>query len=246
MLLGKNTLVKYLKCKDDHSGVKFQVKVLFYNSAVYFEFSCGCCMLADASTSTLLAPADFACLFINGLRKLFATRFVQKNLSLWNSAGFEKTRHFFCPKDPQLFSMLIEMLDEVHNEIPYNVKAYMAEMVKSKEFLQRLENDPNFDLSYIARRYLMPVFNNPSTMPDTHSVPRMRKDRKLPKQAKEALQVKSSEISVEEEALTDQQLVELFDENSEQKERKQKLSKKKPNKGKAPNAIRKTQKPARL
>jgi len=233
---------EYFKCEDDHSGVEFQVKVLFYLNydAVYFEFSCGCCMLAEDSTNHLIAPDTFADLFMKGLRKLFATTFVRKNLSLWNSTSFEKTRHFFCPKDPQLFAMLIEMLYKLQKEI-----ADMAEMFRSKELLQRLKHDASFDLSFIAEGYLMPYFNNASTMPDTHSVPRVLKDRKLPKQSKEALQVKSAEIS-EEEALTDQQLVKLFGGNSEEKERKPKFIKKKPNKGKAPNAIRKTQKPAKL
>jgi len=136
--------------------------------------------------------------------------------------------------------MLIELLYSLQKEI-----ADMAEMFRNKEFLQRLKHDASFDLSLIAERYLMPFFDNASTMPDTHSVARVLKDRKLPKQSKEALQVKSAEIS-DEEALTDQQLVKLFGGNSEQKERKPKFIKKKPNKGKAPNAIRKTQKPARL
>jgi hypothetical protein len=69
------------------------------------------------------------------------------------------------------------------------------------------------------------------------------KDRKLPKQSKEALQVQSRENS--EKRLTDEQLMALFEETPAQ-QRKSKSTKNKPNKGKTQSAIRKTQKPVKL
>jgi len=72
-----------------------------------------------------------------------------------------------------------------------------------------------------------------------------KKGGKLPKTVKETLQEANEQ---KEAALTDAQLAELFnaDSNAAKKQKAKKASKKKPNRGKAPNNIRKTKKPTKL
>lgn len=258
MTRGLNASAAYMKCQDEHSGLEFQVKLLLRNEEIYVEFSCGCSIKADSSTnpfSYLFPPIFFAGIFSEGLKKVFGRKDIRKNQSLWSCARFEKTPHHFCPRDPQLFALLIKVIHSCRVDIAdylaiklklcrantfqehlrlLDVKAFIAEAVK------KLKSDEGVDYSAIARDFLMPYFKNTATMPDPE---KYCKDRKLPKQSKEALQVQSHENS--EKRLTDEQLMALFEETPAQ-QRKSKSTKNKPNKGKTQSAIRKTQKPVKL
>lgn len=263
--LDLNTFEDYIKCKDEQSGVEFQVKYLLHSGTVYFEFSCGCSFKDDDSMNPLFTNGFFY-FFTQGLLNGFRGKYQRKNKSIWNSDDFRKTPHLCCPKDPHLLHLLIEMLRNSRTKIvkaaaAFKNAAIIRKVARSKHAVQfktaagihrcvskKLKetmlklNDPAFDFSFIAKDYLMPVFKNTATMPNVEILKvQFFKDRKLPEELKNALQVNSAG-----KALTDQQLIELFQVTAAQKERKPKFIKKKPNKGKTPSAIRKTQKPARL
>jgi hypothetical protein len=88
-------------------------------------------------------------------------------------------------------------------------------------------------------RQLKDVFSNP--LPNTT---KPKKGGPLPKTVKETLQEANTQT---EQALTDEKLAELFAADStDAQKKKKKTSNKKPNKGKAPNNIRKTKKPVKL
>jgi len=247
MTIGQKAVADYMKCKEKQSGLEFQVKFLIHYQEVYIEFSCGCCVKADNSTSLSMTPEGFCAMLQVGLKKLFCGSYLKKKHAFWRNENFSKTRHFLCPLDLHLSVRLIEMIKASRHDY-LNDTAVIAEKFSIKipkwitEGLAKTDNIAAYhDYVRCVHRFYMPVYNNPSTMPDQDK--QHCKERKLPNQLKKALQVVSPEIS--EKRLTDEQLVEIF-EGSSAEQRKPKFAKKKPNKGKAPNAIRKTQKPVKI
>lgn len=204
MTRGLNASAAYMKCQDEHSGLEFQVKLLARCEEIYVDFSCGCSIKADSSTnpfSDLFPPLFFAGIFADGLKKVFGRKDIRKNQSLWSFALFEKTPHRFCPKDPQLFALLIKVIHSCRVDIAdylavkltqcrantfqeylrlLEVKAFVADAVK------RLKSDEGVNYSAIAKDFLVPYFKNTATMPDPKTY---LKDRKLPNRLKEALPV---------------------------------------------------------
>ncbi len=252
MTRGPNASAEYMKCKDEHSRLEFQVKLLALYQEIFIEFSCGCSIKAEKPMDPFFEPLSFARIFPLGLKKVFGKKAIRKKHSLWSCARFEKTPHRLCPKDPQLFALLIKILYECRLEISDNMAATLSflkttdeipenKMELLEEDASRLKSGDRCQYPAVARDFLMPYFKNNATVPDPDTP--YYKDCKLPKKLKEALQVESPEVS--EKCLPDEQLVELFKETTTQ-EHKPKRFRKKPNKGKTQSAIRKTQKPVKL
>ena len=187
--LDLNTFEDYIKCKDEQSGVEFQVKYLLHSGTVYFEFSCGCSFKDDDSMNPLFTNGFFY-FFTQGLLNGFRGKYQRKNKSIWNSDDFRKTPHLCCPKDPHLLHLLIEMLRNSRTKIvkaaaAFKNAAIIRKVARSKHAVQfktaagihrcvskKLKetmlklNDPAFDFSFIAKDYLMPVFKNTAAMPN--------------------------------------------------------------------------------
>jgi len=237
----------YIKCKDEHTDREFQVKKLFHAGTVYFEFSCGCCIKYDKAPNQTIKE-DISDLFTDGLITGLSGKFLTKKNSLWSPSSFEKTPHRCCAKDAELIPLLTKMAEKIwhsflsagiHRLLKKNIRGMSDSTIRKS--IEKLKKSSTDNFSDFCEK-VMPLFQNTGTMPQKEELQvHFYKDRKLPEQMKIFLQVKAPE-----KALTDEQLVELFEGTAAQKERRPKFHKKKPNKGKSPNAIRKTQKPAKL
>ncbi|CAG5090647.1 Oidioi.mRNA.OKI2018_I69.PAR.g12674.t1.cds [Oikopleura dioica] len=234
----------------EDSACEFQTKILHYDSerTVYFEFSCGCVFKVDRTTSislryyTFYGECPVPCeIFLEtynaALEKFFKTTIIRKEKSLWKRQDFKKTTHRFCPADPDFYVKMHSMMTNSEQDI---IKAFPVLPLYWNEltvFWRSLCHQKKLDFIWTV---WCTIFLNTSTMPVEMAT--IRKSRRLPKKAKEALQIVES---LDENPTQTDELVPLFADVSVN-EKKKKQKKKNPNKGKAPNAIRKSQKPARL
>ncbi|CAG5110306.1 Oidioi.mRNA.OKI2018_I69.chr2.g4719.t1.cds [Oikopleura dioica] len=108
---------------------------------------------------------------------------------------------------------------------------------KFPNHLQRIVNRlaaPRPEYLFLAKSLLIPV-----QIPENRI--EYKKERQLPESLRQSLEKENKKTS--EKGMTDEQLEDLF---ARTHKKKQKKSTKKPNKGKAPNNIRKTKKPVKL
>ncbi|CAG5091518.1 Oidioi.mRNA.OKI2018_I69.PAR.g13094.t1.cds [Oikopleura dioica] len=259
---------EFIKCHDDHSGTSFQIKLLSFPDHQIFEFSCGCCFTIDEfiNISPCLYRKEHApgFLYFHQIRlafiKCYNARFLKKNDSLWaNDPVFEKTPHFCCKKDPWLIIRLVGIIKASRMErigwIFGHIEEDLTCIARSKEkeatkkrikngssILQSLSNmDKIWEACDEAEFVWYPIFNSTVQIP-TQEREAKGKERKLPKELKNALQIQP----VAEKPLSEKELVDLFNQSSEKLKKRKAKETKKPNKGKAPNAIRKTKKPTKL
>ena len=245
------------KRESEEDGVcEFQTKWLYLDShdAVFTEFSCGCSFKTESVINHRGFPIPsiaFLDTFKAAMTKFFKSSLLRKTTSLWKNEDFEKTPHQYCPADPAYFDKMYFILWTAQREVlevffrvfadPHvNCSSDEKCWTVNEKYWEKCSPKKKIDTIWFL---WLPNLERKCKMPVELAV--IRKNRRLPKKAKEALQVDPN--TEEKEPLSDTQLVDLFEKGSFI-EKKQKPSKKnkKPNNGKAPNAIRKTKKPARL
>lgn len=243
---------KYLHADSE---VEMQIKIESFANADFFEFSCGCCIEIDNCDKLIRnSRKTFLGFFIGGLEKLHGLKMITP-LSTTKSPPatysplncVPKTPHICCPKDPKLLVELMKMTARLGKKA---VGRYLAlcwtppkKKRRGKEFSETFRSIQKQritvkEITMVATKIWLPFFDNTSTIHLTKT-----KEMNLTRTTFKELQ--NDYATKQAQALSDEQLISLFSEASVH-EKKTKYSKKKPNKGKAPNAIRKTQKPARL
>lgn len=147
---------------------------------------------------------------------------LDKKDSFWGENNLKKTEHYLCPKDSKLVERL-GFIVEHEKETLFPIK----ELAPFLEF-----------------QWLNLMKNTFSTQVDIfENLPKKKPTKKLPEVVRKHLEEEIKNES-NKRAMSDDQLVDLF--NQPTKKQKKNKQMKKPNKGKAPNNIRKTKKPAKL
>ena len=257
----------FIKCHDDHSGISFQIKLLYFFDHLIFEFSCGCCFNLDEYINISRCPRrkDYipGYIYFQQIRlafiKCYNAVYLKKSNSLWaNGCDFEKTPHFCCQKDPWLIIRLVgiikasrmERLNFMYGHMEdLSFLARAKEKTMAKNFLKNatsvLDGMSNtnkiWEACDDAELIWFPIFTSAVQIP-TQEREAKGKHRKLPKELKNALQIKPAP----EKSLTEEEIINLFNQPTEKPKKEKSKETKKPNKGKAPNAIRKTKKPTKL
>ena len=147
-----------------------------------------------------------------------------------------KADHIFCNKDPDQEMRFTEIL--LQRRAILNEELGLVKI----DGRTRIAVIPDSDIIESAFFYLRLKDMFSDTLP---SLTKPKKGGPLSKTVKETLQEASKD---KENALTDAQLADLFNNDScaTKKKNAKKASMKRPNRGKAPNNIRKTKKPAKL
>ena len=155
--------------------------------------------------------------FHSQLEWAFEGHKLERKDSFWGQNNMLKTEHFMCPKDPRLVERI------------------------SLVCAQR-----KFPLVPISGQegYLMLMIVTFSTHVDIfENAPKKKTTKKISEVVRKYLEEENTKKR-KEPAMTDDQLLDLFNQPTKKQRKNKQL--KKPNKGKAPNNIRKTKKPAKL
>ena len=195
-----------------------------------FELPCGCRFLTPDE------KGQYQGLFLELLASFYRPSQLRLERSLWRNDNFKKAEHLFCDKDPDQKKRLMNLL------LQRRVKVDSSGLLE----VDRTTKITAISATHLAEsvffcQQLTDIFSKP--LPNTT---KPKKGGPLPKTVKETLQEANKQT---EEALTDEQLAELFNADStdaQKKKKAKKTSKRKPNKGKAPNNIRKSKKPVKL
>ena len=205
---------------DEEMSHDFDLKTLVHESTVgvIWEFSCGCCIQFPSLHSSEVVLGE--------MKEQWGGRLCRKSTSPWgdNWNHLPPTDHFFCREDPKLIERLADlmMMPEEYFHLIEGVS-----LVPSKDF--REANDA---------MKLKIVFSTPVPLPERKND--FKKAKKLPEALRKTLEAENSRKTT----LTDKELEDLFAQPAAKKSKKSKNEK--PNKGKAPNNIRKTKKPVKL
>ena len=236
-----NFFTEYGKFTHPASKVEIQTKLEEHAKADFLEFSCGCCIKIDDCNKQYQVDGrdTFVCFLNLGLKKLYNWTSINATDSLWRSNCFPKTAHICCPKDPNLAMELKMMTACCSRE---KICAWLTVRSRSRGIKSQQSHRQRYnsisdkkiteeDLTTIVNKLWLPFFRKTSK-------------RNLQK-SEEIYPLKEFQMDLAKQQTEESTDEKLFPEASV-KEKKPKYVKKKPNSGKAPNAIRKTQKPARL
>ena len=199
---------------------QFELKTLILESTfgVIWEFSCGCCIQFPCHRSSELV--------LKKMKENYEGRLCRKSTSLWgdNWSNQAPTEHFLCRKDPRLAERLSDLtfLQEEYFHLMPGVSIVPVS---------------DFQEASLAMKLMM-TFTRNISVPEKNND--FKKAKKLPEALRKTLEAENSK----KEKLTDKELEDLFAQPSTKKSKKS--TKKNPNKGKAPNNIRKTKKPVKL
>ena len=142
---------------------------------------------------------------------------LERKDSFWGQNNMLKTEHYMCPKDPRLVERISLVCEQrKFSLIPISMQeGHLNLMIK------------NFSTH-------VDIFEN---------APKKKTTKKIPEVVRKHLEEENMKKR-KESAMTDDQLLDLFNQPAKKQRKSKQL--KKPNKGKAPNNIRKTKKPAKL
>lgn len=160
--------------------------------------------------------------FHSQLEWAFEGHKLERKDSFWGQNNMLKTEHFMCPKDPRLVERISLVCEQ-------------------KKFLlfSKKELEENLQVEY--RNLMIETF---STHVDIfENAPKKKTTKKISEVVRKYLEEENTKKR-KEPAMTDDQLLDLFNQPTKKQRKNKQL--KKPNKGKAPNNIRKTKKPAKL
>ena len=194
-----------------------------------FELPCRCRFLIPDG------KAQYFEAFFHLLADIYRKSEVRLEDSLWREANFEKAKHIFCDKDPDQEMRLSELL--LQRRAILNDASGLVKL----DHTTNIADIPESHIIESAFFYLQLKDMFSKTLRNPR---KPKKGGQLPNSVKKTLQEANKRT---EKGLTDDQLAELFKADSHgTKKSVKKTLKRKPNKGKVPNNIRKTKKPAKL
>ncbi|CAG5112645.1 Oidioi.mRNA.OKI2018_I69.chr2.g6836.t1.cds [Oikopleura dioica] len=238
--------VSILKLENLRSHPDAQLRVMETDDAYHLRLSCHC-------ATKIGIPDHLFKEAIFWLTALCGGKFIKLEESHWKDPHFKATSHLFCEKDPnQVLNILAlvsqrkkaMMINSDPRAIPYKLGSNML----WKVMLKMIFSGPDICLVHAFQEFIV----SPEDWAEMNEIQhgkyqdifyekkKAKKAAGLPTSVKEALQKannkKAQSVDSQEPNVT----------NKPSKNKKNKKNKKKPNRGKAPNNIRKTKKPTKL